>query len=1041
MKRFLKIFGITLGSIAGLTVIAALVAVYIVFTPKRLTPIVRNIADKYVSCQHEVGDVELTFFSTFPEFGLRIGGLYIVNPMEGAQSDTLLAVPDVVAKVDVKEYLNNNSLNVHELSLNDAVANIFINEAGETNFDVLVLEEDTTEDTTAFALPFDMLNVDELKLNAPVLTFVDKKDSISASLRNTRLKASAKSMEDIDLSLSMEETSAVIGEEQYADNLSLRLNSNHTDVNLDSMRFNLPDVNLSVNEFDMSLQGKVAIPEDDILIDAHLSTGKWDIPALLQLLPKSVTSTLDGITIDAATAQLEADVKGIYNDSRMPTIDANLTLQDGKAAYMEVFPYKLSDIQLTADAHIDLNKDSRKQSAATVKRLYAKTGKTTVDAKGNITELLDDALCDVSAKINANLAEFKRYLETEGKQTDLQGTASGNAAAKIRLSALSKMQLQKGLVTGNISLVGLNVVYDSMLVDIPKATLSLRIPNAKPQKKTANWANITLKPEAVNFEMVDYMKAELASSVINLETSNILSNDKMLYANLGLQTEHLSVKMDSMGGEIKQPNLQAYVEYDTKATDYVPSVETTLRLGSLNGFYSDIKAELQNSDITASLSGTKKDKAQPQASVTLKTKGLKASMGDSIKAETGRLRIAANAHRNPKKENLLLQWNPRLTVDLNDGQAELAALPEKVLLPQLTFDYSNKVFNISQSQIELGNSDFSLTGELRNIGKWLDKKGNLEGELTFTSKHTDVNELMALVSDDSGTEETAEEAKQTASKDDANPFLVPKDVDVSLVTNIREAVVFDQLARNLGGKLYIKDGVLILEEMGFICNAAKLQLTAMYKTPRRNHIYVGLDYHMTDINIQELVGMIPQIDTMLPMLRSFRGAAQFHLAAETYTNAKYELKPSTIRGACSIEGKDLVLLDSETFGQIAKILMFNKKTENKVDSVSAQITAYKDELNIYPFCITLDKYMAAVGGHHNLDMSFDYHISLLKPLYIGADVKGTFDDLKIRLAKCRYAQDFRPIIHKDVETQNASLKRMIATALKRNVKTDSETNK
>ena len=126
---------------------------------------------------------------------------------------------------------------------------------------------------------------------------------------------------------------------------------------------------------------------------------------------------------------------------------------------------------------------------------------------------------------------------------------------------------------------------------------------------------------------------------------------------------------------------------------------------------------------------------------------------------------------------------------------------------------------------------------------------------------------------------------------------------------------------------------------------------------------------------------------------------------------------------------------------IAKILMFNKKTENKVDSVSAQITAYKDELNIYPFCITLAKYMAAVGGHHNLDMSFDYHISLLKPLYIGADVKGTFDDLKIRLAKCRYAQDFRPIIHKDVETQNASLKRMIATALKRNVKTDSETNK
>ena len=226
----------------------------------------------------------------------------------------------------------------------------------------------------------------------------------------------------------------------------------------------------------------------------------------------------------------------------------------------------------------------------------------------------------------------------------------------------------------------------------------------------------------------------------------------------------------------------------------------------------------------------------------------------------------------------------------------------------------------------------------------------------------------------------------------------------------------------------------VLAEFGFICYAAKLQLTAIYKTPRRNHIYVGLDYHMMDIDMQELVNMIPQIDTMMPMLRSFRGEGEFHLAAETYVNDKYQLKTSTTRGACSITGKDLVLLDSETFGKISKILLFNRKTENKVDSISAQATLFKKEIDIYPFCITMDKYMAAVGGRHNLDMSFDYHISLLKPLYIGVDVKGTLDDLQIKPAKCKYAQDFRPIIRRDVETQNQTLKKMIDQALKRNVK-------
>jgi hypothetical protein len=82
----------------------------------------------------------------------------------------------------------------------------------------------------------------------------------------------------------------------------------------------------------------------------------------------------------------------------------------------------------------------------------------------------------------------------------------------------------------------------------------------------------------------------------------------------------------------------------------------------------------------------------------------------------------------------------------------------------------------------------------------------------------------------------------------------------------------------------------------------------------------------------------------------------------------------------------------------------------------------------------MDKYMAAVGGRHNLDMSFNYHISLLKPLYLGVDVKGTFDDLNIKLAKCKYAQDFRPIFRRDIETQNLTLKKMIDQTLKSHVR-------
>lgn len=1034
MKKFWKVTAITLGSVIAVALIAVLVVIYLVFTPKRLTPIVNSVADDYITCEYELGEVELTFFSTFPEFGLRVNGLYIINPTEGAQSDTLLAAPQVVTRLDIKKFLSEQTLDVHELSIKDALANVFIGENGITNFDVFALSEDTTEtDTSAFSLPFDQLNIDAVSLQFSNISFVSLQDSIDARLANTSLTAAAKGWEDINLELKSKAVTAVLGEVKYADEIALSLKSNHTGINLDSLRVTLRDAQLKINDFDVALKGEVAMPED-ISLDINIKTGDWDIPTLLTLLPVSITSLLDGIDINAATLSLNADVKGVYNDSLMPLVDAHLNLTDAEVAYLEVFPYQLTDVSLNADAHIDFNDEIN--STVTISSLHARTGKTTIDVTGEMSDVLDDVLCNISAALDVNLPEFKQYLDSDGINTDLKGRAKGTAKAKIRLSALSDMKLAKGVISGNLDLTDFHVTYDSILLDAPKMHLTFNIPNAKPSRKQVNWITATLTPSKLDAQMIGLVEANLGATTLTLQASDVLSNSNMLYADLSLKTETLNAELDSMGAALVQPQLTAAVDYDMKDSDKIPTVNATLNFADINAYYDDIKARLGKSELTATLSPTTKDRTQPKVHATLTTANLKANMGEDINVKTEKLSLTADAAYNPKKENIILQWNPKVKVDLQDGWAHLATLTEDVSIPQITFDYSNRVFNIQKSGIVIGNSDFSLAGQVRNIGKWLDGKGNLEGELAFTSDHTDVNELMDLISADSGTEETEAEAQAAITQEDkeANPFLVPKDMDITLTTNIREAVFFDQIARELGGKLYLKDGVMVLEEMGFICNAAKLQLTAIYKTPRRNHIYAGVDYHMIDINMQELVNMIPQIDTLMPMLRSFRGNGEFHLAAETYLNANYDPKWSTARGAVSITGRNLVLLDSETFGQIAKILLFNRKTENLVDSISVQATLFKKEIDIYPFCLTMDKYMAAVGGRHNLDMSFDYHISLLSPLYIGVDVLGTFDDLKIKPTKCKYAKDFRPIIRKDIETQNASLKTLINQSLKRNVK-------
>ena len=1027
MKKALKIIGWTLFGIV-MTVIAVIcIAVWLVFTPARLTPIARQAAAQFITCEHEIGEVDLTFFSTFPRFGLRANGLLLINPKAGAQNDTVVAAPRFIATVDVMEFVNNKNLHVHEAILDDALVNFYIAPDGTTNLtDVFVTSPDTTEeDTTAFSLPFDALQVDGMRIQARSITFMDAKDTIEASLGATELSAKAESWDDMLIALNAREVCASIKNEKYADNLHLEMIAPLA-MNLDSMHFAFDGARLAVNDFSVRLEGDVTLG-DAIDMDVILSTGKWQIKPLLALVPATFTSALKDIDVDGVVA-LDATVRGTFSETQMPLVTAHLTLDNGEGSYKPL-PYTLRDMKMNADAELNLNKG--KVSNVTINNLSAKTKETKLNAKGKVNDLLGDMLIDLQMNLDANLPDFAYFLP---EKMTLNGRTKGKTDVKIRLSDLTEMRLHKGKINADLDLTGIHFAMDSMVADMPNTHAVIQIPNSKPSKPKVNWARIDMETDKVDFEMAMPLKAKLKKSALQLEAGNVLSKDPFIYAAVGLQTERpLEVAMDSMGGTVDAPHLTAYAEYNTKDTIGLHLAKTTLKCDGLDGFFKEIKAEMNEMQLEASMSAGKKISAK------IKTQNPNVRMGEELKAKTSSLALEVGARYNKRGENALLKWNPRLKIDLKNGELDMPdRLPETVYIPSIEFQYTNREMNIDNSRVELGNSDLELKGNVQNIGKWFRHKDILVGKLEVVSNHCDANQLLAWFSADSGSEEDAPAEEPAADskekKEESEPFLVPTDVDLALTTHMKEVELFNQLAKDLKGGIYIKNGTVILDEVGFVCRAAKLQLTAMYRTPRRSHIYLGFDYHMIDVDIDELLTMIPNLEQMVPMLSSFKGDAAFHLAAETYLNSKYEPKMSTLRGAASLTAQDLVVLDGETFDQIAKLLRFKKKTENKIDSINAEITVYKNEIDVYPLCVQMDNYMVALGGRHNTDMTFDYDINVLSPIYLGVNVSGNIDDLKIKLAKCKFAQDFKPHWYQKADTQSKELRERIKQSMEKNVR-------
>ena len=1001
MKRVLIITGWSLLGLFGAIIIALSIACYLIFTPARLTAIAHQVADQYVTCEYELDEVELTYFSTFPYFGVSVKDVCLINPMEGAQSDTLVAVPELLVSLKLIDAIHGN-ICIKRFHLRDATANIYIAADGTTNFDVFKSEDDEEEEEDEGGWQLKSVRWEEdLKVSARHLSFVDEKDTIAASLDEASIVLASQKRDDLDgarLDLSAQHVCATLKGEEYAQDLELRLHLPVYYKNLEHVY--IDKAKLQVNDFGLLLDGEAGTPDLSSGVytcDATVSTdGAWQIQEILALVPERFKASLKDIKVDGLMA-LEANVKGTYADSIMPVLTAHLDIKEGKGAYKPL-PYTVRDLQLDADARLDLNK--QQPSTVTINKLSAKTKESRIAAKGKVEDLLEDMLIDLHLDIDANLPDFAYFMP---KEMDLKGQTKGKANAMIRLSDLSEMRLEKGTIDADLTLTDIAYTMDSMEATLPYTKAKVFIPNKNPSRKSVNWACVDLDTKQVDFSMDTTINAALGASLIRIEVANVLNNEQ----------------------------------------DYFASIHTA----SLDGRFEDIHADLTNAELEAYLAGGKKMSAKIQ------TDALQAEMGEELMAKTEALRIEAAARYKAGEENILLQWNPRLTIHLKNGEVRMPErLPEPVYIPSIEFAYSNKAMNIANSRIELGNSDLNIKGNVRHIGGWFRHKKILEGELDIVSDHCDANQLMAWFSADEETSQESEAESQESkaesqeeltstpeqntpdSTKEMEPFMVPLDVDLALNTNLKEVEIFNQVAKDLKGGIFMQEGNLILDEVGFVCRAAKLQLTAMYRSPRRNHLYLGMDYHMVDVDIDELLTMIPNLEEMVPMLSSFKGAAEFHLAAETYLNSQYQPKMSTLRGAASLTGKDLVVLDGETFDKISRLLLFSKKTENKIDSINAELTIYKNQIDVYPLCVQMDNYMVALGGRHNTNMTFDYDINVLSPIYLGVKVSGSMDDLQIKLAKCKFAQDFKPHWYQKVDNQSRELRERIKQSMEKNVR-------
>lgn len=1017
MKKGLKITLISLVSLIGIVLLAGGITIASIFSPNRLTKIVNKEAPKFLTCKFHLDKVDLTFFKTFPKIGVEVHNLTLLSPVYGAPTDTLLSVKSCIAALNIRELLQNNHILVKNFKLQDGTANLFTTPDGKTNYDIFITDDSKPSSEFTYSIDLEKVSTDnlniryidlsnnilaqakglglnikgnytnkdvdgQLRLSTQEMLFKtldSNHTSVACDQLDIRFKGSMAQLNQLDgdLKINLNQAALQTAANQYFDSLTIALNSNLS-ANLSNQQLQLNETKLKIDKYNISLSGQAQRDtlSGDLDVDLKYKTDTWPLHDVLAMIPESIIgNALEGMDLDGKIG-LAGTVAGILSDSQMPLITADIILKEGTFA-MDNMPLSFQKI----NSQIGLNLDLDHQTDVNIKELTCYTGRNKLAASGTVRDLLGKMLFDIHASGDLHLSDFKQFLPEA--ITKCNAEAHADIHAKFDYQQLANMAIDQMKADGTLNLKQLDFCYaDSINVQTPDATLEIQFPTNNNPYHIGEWAEVKLTTATLTGNKVGLGDIAAKHAHLDIFVNNIMDSTLELKCGVVYDFGALTGKIDTLNVHLQQPTGQFV---------------------------------MQNSNDLA---------------LVLKSSALNAKMGRDIAATTGALSINAKSRYNENATNTLLQWNPEAKIDLSQGVLVLNNLDVPVSIQNLKADLTSSQLNIKQANGQFGHSDFELNGKIVNIDKYLNNDGLLVGNLNLTSDYININQIMDIVSgmgvEDSIMAETPENSKE-------DPFMVPFGMDIRLNTHINKALYEDVEVRNIGGHVSLKEGILILDEMGFTSDAARMQLTAMYKSPRKNHLFLGLDFHLLDIKIDKLIEMIPEVDTVMPMLKSFAGNAEFHFAIETYLKSNYDLKYSTLRGAAAINGKDLVVLDQETYNKISKLLRFKKGTTNRIDSLSAEATIFKNEVDVYPFAVSIDKYQAVLSGRHNLDMTYNYNISLLKPIRLGLDIIGT-DKRKFKVGKAKYATMFKPEKQNVVEKNVMQLKTQINNALKANVK-------
>lgn len=1048
VMRLARIFGVTVCVVVGIIVVA-MCAIAWFLTPDVLTPFLRKEAEKYLDADVVLGRVELTVWRSFPHLVVDVDSLTVrSHAFDGlsadeaallpAGSDTLMHIGSFHGSINVAALFSGTiSLSGFHIG-GPSRLNAVVYDRERSNFDIAYSSEDSIpKDSGPMFVPD--IRIDRFEIADSLrISYFSLPDSLDLGLTIAKSPLVTAFDRGYRLELNAGMDMFLPPELRYK-SLDIGLNGN---VVWDYSR---PEI-LELDDFTVGIGalkprfGMVVDFTDGMVLQSFEAEMDGVAPSdVLSVLPESYCRSVGPIDTDMS-AKLRAVLTAPYavTDSTLPSFEVAFDIPECRIKYDN--KYLLPAFAFNGSLNFpdgDVNRAVLK-----VDRLEAGAKWIGIKLNGRFSNLLADPLVDADVRADVDFSRLPDELKPMVPGS-LSGKVDFDSKVRLRLSDLNVGKFHRILLEGRLGLndmhflaadstlglfareaefkLGSNTSFvsdthrvDSLLTaSIKVDTLSVKYEDIKIRMKGASvGAGCLNKPRGSDSTVVMPF-----GGVIKVESLSYLDSDSMT---VRLGDVVWNAMLRRYEGRKDVPMLQIFGDmgraFFTDRSNYMmlrnSHVDLTAHLRRRGKVSPRIKARYDS--IMIHNPGISADSA---ASI-LRAEYAMRSRTDSVAYERVNLDLGNDAKR------LLRRWDVGGHISAEQGGAFTPHFPIRNRISNFNVAFSTDSIVLRDIRYRAGQSDFVVSGAVRGINRAVMRGGALDVNLRVKSDTLNVNELvqaayagaaysgsgvdMSMADgasvDYDGFERLADEAVET---DTIGALLVPMNLRAKVQIDADNILYSDMLMRDFNGQLLVNDGAATLRNLSAKSDIGSARMTALYVAPNKNDMRFGVGLQLDGIKVKEFVDMIPAVDSLMPLLKSFEGVINADVVATSDIDSTMNIVIPSLDAAIKLSGNNLVLLDAETFKTVAKWLMFKDKkvSGNRIDDMNVEMIIKNSTVELFPFVFDFDRYRLAVMGSNDLNLNYKYHVSVLKsplPFKFGINISGNADDMKIRLGGAKY---------------------------------------